>query len=141
MRIERVSNSPYTIFLTIDDVMERGFTTEDLWYDATRVGDLFNDMTSEARTEHNDDLESMLIVHDHLRQAQGMHVIVTQKTEEINWDEDYIEMKVTLDESNELIFAFSDFEDVIQVSFSLFTIGINGGTIYYWNGKYYMQFN
>ncbi|HLR01426.1 MAG TPA: genetic competence negative regulator [Virgibacillus sp.] len=141
MRIERVSNSQFTIFLTFDDLMERGFTKEDLWYDATSVRDLFSDMMYEASTELNFELEGMLIVHVHLMQAQGMHVIVTQKTEEINWDEDYIEMKVTLDESNELIFAFSDFEDVIQVSFSLFTIGINGGTIYYWNGKYYMQFN
>src|SRR5699024_11839754 len=101
MRIERVSNSQFTIILTFDDLMERGFTKEDLWYDATSVRDLFSDMMYEASTELNFELEGMLIVHVHLMQAQGMHVIVTQKTEEINWDEDYIEMKVTLDRSEE----------------------------------------
>lgn len=141
MRIERVSNSQFTIFLTFDDLLERGFTKEDLWYDASSVRDLFSDMMYEASTELNFELEGMLIVQVHLMQAQGMHVIVTQKAEEINWDEDYIEMKVTLDESKELIFSFNDFEDIIQVSRSLFTIGIDGGTIYYWDGKYYMLFN
>jgi|SRR5699024_6109853 len=138
MRVERVSNSQFTIFLTFDDLMERGFTKEDLWYDASNVRDLFSDMMHEASIELDIELEGMLIVQVHLMQAQGMHVIVTQKMEHINWDEDYIEMKVTLDESKELIFSFMDFEDVIQVSPSLFTKGINGGTIYYWDKKYYL---
>src|SRR5699024_11033983 len=141
MRVERVSNSQFTIFLTFDDLMERGFTKEDLWYDASNVRDLFSDMMYEASSELDFELEGMLIVQVHLMQAQGMHVIVTQKLEHMNWDEDYIEMKVTLDESKELIFSFTDFENVIQVAQSLFHLGINGGTIYHWNTKYYMLFN
>src|SRR5699024_5225903 len=121
--------------------MERGFTKEDLWYDASNVRDLFSDMMYEASTELDFELEGMLIVQVHLMQAQGMHVVVTQKIEPMNWNDDYIEMKVTLDESKELIFSFTDFEYVIQVARLLFTQGIKSGKVFYWDGKYYMLFD
>ncbi|WP_188453837.1 genetic competence negative regulator [Virgibacillus oceani] len=138
MRIERVSMSQFTIFLTFDDLIERGFTKEDLWQDVSSVRNLFSDMMYEASSELGIDLEGMLLVQVHLMQAQGMHIIVTQKIENINWDEDFIEMKVTLDESKELIFSFDEFEDIIQVSSYLMAAEIEGGQIYYMNQRYYM---
>lgn len=116
MRIERLADNQFRIFLTFDDLIERGFTRDDLWHDASSVRNLFSDMMYEASTELGFELEGMLLVQVHLMQAQGMHVIVTQDFEEQNWDEDFIEMKVTLDESEELLFSFEDFENVIQVS-------------------------
>ncbi|WP_106497384.1 genetic competence negative regulator [Lentibacillus sp. Marseille-P4043] len=138
MRIERVSDSQFTIFLTFDDLVERGFTKDDLWEDVTGVRNLFSDMMYEASSELGFELEGMLLVQVHLMQAQGMHVIVTQKIENINWDEDFIEMKVTLDESKELIFSFDEFEDIIQVSSYLLAQSITGGQIYHMNERYYM---
>ncbi|WP_099158384.1 genetic competence negative regulator [Virgibacillus ndiopensis] len=138
MRIERVSMSQFTIFLTFDDLIERGFTKEDLWQDVSSVRNLFSDMMYEASSELGFELEGMLLVQVHLMQAQGMHVIVTQKIENLNWDEDFIEMKVTLDESKELIFSFDEFEDIIQVSSYLMAASIEGGQIYHLNQRYYM---
>lgn len=138
MRIERVSDSQFTIFLTFDDLIERGFTKDDLWHDASSVQNLFSDMMYEASSELDFELEGMLLVQVHLMQAQGMHVIVTQKYEDISWDEDFIEMKVTLDESKELIFSFEEFEDIIQVSSYLSAISIEGGQVYFMNDRYYM---
>lgn len=138
MRIERVSDDQFTIFLTFDDLIERGFTKENLWHDATSVQNLFSDMMYEASSELDFELEGELLVQVHLMQAQGMHVIVTQKFENMDWDEDFIEMKVTLDESKELIFSFSDFENIIQVASYLSQIGINGGQVYFMQGTYYM---
>ncbi|MGY0691797.1 genetic competence negative regulator [Virgibacillus sp. FSP13] len=138
MRIERVSDSQFTIFLTFDDLVERGFTKDDLWEDVTGVRNLFSDMMYEASSELGFELEGMLLVQVHLMQAQGMHVVVTQKIENINWDEDFIEMKVTLDESKELIFSFDEFEDIIQVSSYLLAQSITGGQIYHMNERYYM---
>src|SRR5690625_2854910 len=103
MRIERVSANQITIFLTFDDLVERGFTKDDIWHDASNVQSLFSDMMYEASTELGFELEGMLLIQVHLMQAQGMHIIVTQKFDEIDIDmdidEDFIEMKVTLDES------------------------------------------
>lgn len=138
MRIERVSDSQFTIFLTFDDLVERGFTKDDLWHDASQVRTLFSDMMHEASFELGFELEGMLLVHVQLMQAQGMHIIVTQKKELIELEEDFIEMKVTLDESKELIFSFCDFEDVIQVSAYLSSIHIEGGQVYFFENRYYV---
>ncbi|MDY0408334.1 genetic competence negative regulator [Virgibacillus soli] len=140
MRIERVSANQFTIFLTFDDLIERGFTKDDLWYDAKEVRSLFTDMMHEASFELGFELEGELIVQVHLMQAQGMHVTVTQKIEDADWEEDYIEMKVTLDESDEFIFSFADFEDMIKVTAYLSSLSIEGGTVYHMDSRYYMLF-
>ncbi|WP_047980022.1 genetic competence negative regulator [Ornithinibacillus contaminans] len=141
MRIERVSSSQFTIFLTFDDLVERGFTKEDIWYDATSIQNLFTDVMYEASSELGFELEGKLYVHVYLMQAQGMHVIVTQNCDQIDWDEDFIEMKVTLDESKELIFSFNDFENIIQVSAYLNSLQVLGGQVFYMENRYYMLLN
>lgn len=141
MRIERISDDQFTIFLTFEDLVERGFTEDDLWHDASNIQNLFTDMMYEASTELGFELEGMLLVQVHLMQAQGMHIIVTQKFAEIEWDDmedDFIEMKVTLDESEELMFSFEEFEDIIQVSTYLEASSVEGGQVYYMNNHYYM---
>ncbi|SDJ66971.1 genetic competence negative regulator [Sediminibacillus albus] len=142
MRLERLSTNQFKIFLTFDDLIERGLTKEDLWHDLPRVHQLFHDMMYEASDELGIELEGMLLVQVHLMQAQGMLVIVTQNNHWVDDEDDeeeYVEMKVTLDESRELIFAFTDFENIIQVCSHLTDIGINGGTVFYMDGFYYMQ--
>lgn len=137
MRIEWISANQFSIYLTFDDLVERGFTEEDLWHDATSVQNLFSDMMYEASSELGFELEGMLLVQVHLMQSQGMHIIVTQQLEDFD-DEDYVEMKVTLDESKELIFAFAEFEDIIQVSSNLQAMAFDGGKVYYYHDYYYM---
>lgn len=138
MRVERISNDQFSIFLTYDDLSERGFTKDSLWHDASSVRNLFSDMMYEASSELGFELEGMLLVQVHLMQAQGMHIIVTQSLEDQSWDDEFIEMEVTLDESNELIFSFVEFEHIIQVSSYLSAISIEGGQVYYMNNRYYM---
>ncbi|MBP2077833.1 genetic competence negative regulator [Oceanobacillus polygoni] len=138
MRIERLSNDQFTIFLTFDDLIERGFTKDDLWHDASSVRNLFSDMMYEASSELGIELEGILLVQVHLMQAQGMHIFVTQQEEDMYWDDDFIEMKVTLDESKELIFSFEEFESVIQVASYLSPLAIEGGKVYHMDKRYYM---
>src|SRR5690625_3371396 len=99
-------------------------------------------MMYEASTELGFAFEGMLLVQVHLMQEQGMHIVVTQKFDEIDIDmdidEDFIEMTVTLDESKELMFSFEEFEDIIQVSSYLVASSIEGGQVYYMNDHYYM---
>lgn len=139
MRIERLSTDQFKIFLTFDDLIERGFTREDLWHDASNVRSLFSDMMYEASSELGIELEGMLLVQVHLMQAQGMHIFVTQQYEDITVDDDYIEMKVTLDESKELIFSFMDFEDIVSVISYLDPMGLEEDVhLYYMEDRYYM---
>src|SRR5690625_3224581 len=92
MRIEQISDNQFTIFLSFEDLIERGFTKDDLWHDASSVQNLFSDMMYEASSELDFELEGMLLVQVHLMQAQGMHIIVTKNFENIDEDEDFIEM-------------------------------------------------
>lgn len=138
MRIERVSQSEFTIFLTFEDLIERGFTKDDLWQDATNVRTLFSDMVHEASTELGIELEGFFLVQVYLLQAQGMHVVVTKKIEN-TWNEDFIEMKVTLDESREIIFSFDEFEHLIQLTPYLYAKSIYDAKVYFMDGRYYMM--
>ncbi|WP_173916277.1 genetic competence negative regulator [Halobacillus sp. Marseille-Q1614] len=138
MRVERMSNEKFKIFLTFDDLLDRGLTKEELWNDLPRVHRVFSDMMYDAGVELGVELSGMLLVQVYLLQAQGMLVVVTKSKEDIDEDDDYIEMKVTLDESKEMIFAFDDFEDIIQAGIHLYELGVIKGDVFYYNDHYYM---
>ena len=114
MRLERISVNQFKIFITYDDLLERGYSKEDLWNNIHKANELFQDMLHEASEELDIDLDGILNVRVHMLQAQGMIIVVTQSDDII--DEEYIELKVTMDESKELMFKFDDFEHVIQVA-------------------------
>lgn len=142
MRVERLSSHQFTIFLTYDDLVERGFTSDEIWHDAASVRQLFSEMMYDASDELDIELDGMLLVQVFMMQAQGMHVLVTQTNDELrDEDDDFIEMKVTLDESYELIFLFDDFEDIIQVASYLSPLGIENGQVYFLDNAYYMMFD
>ena len=71
-----------------------------------------------------------------------MVVIVTSEDQDFDIDEefadDYIEMQVTLDESEDIFYEFQTFEDVIQLAHRLYTIGCVDGTLYSYNGRFYL---
>lgn len=138
MRIERVSDDQFTIFVSFDDLTARGYTRELLWNNLGAVRDLFSEMMYEASDELGFELEGLLLVHVNLMQAQGLHIIVTQKWDASLYDEEYIEMEVTLDESNELIYQFSDFEDIIRVSNVLSSLSVIDGQLYVYENQYFM---
>jgi len=114
MRLERISVDQFKIFITYDDLYERGYSKDDLWNNLQKANQLFQDMLYEASEELKIELDGKLIVKVHMLQAQGLIIVVTQNSD--IHDEEYIELKVTMDESKELIFKFDDIEHVIQVA-------------------------
>lgn len=142
MRIERMSNEKFKIFLTFDDLMDRGLSRDELWSDLPRVHRIFSDMMYDAGDELGVELSGVLLVQVYLLQAQGMLVVVTRtESEDVEEDEGYMELKVTLDESEEMMFSFVDFEDVIQAGIQLYRLNVNGGSVYHYNDSYYMLFH
>lgn len=79
MRLERLNYNKIKIFLTFDDLSERGLTKEDLWRNAPKVQQLFRDMMQEANTELGFEADGPIAVEVFSLQAQGMVVIVTKK--------------------------------------------------------------
>ncbi|KZB92584.1 adaptor protein [Bacillus sp. VT 712] len=125
MRLERLNYNKLKVFVTYDDLKERGLTKEDLWTDTFKVKQLFREMIEQASKELNFEPTSSLSVEIFSLQAQGMVVFVTKQDSQDEMEiidehedmyEEFIEMQVMLDESHDLFFEFQTFEDVIQLA-------------------------
>ena len=142
MRLERLNYNKIKIFLTFDDLLERGLTKEDLWQNAPKVQQLFRDMMHEANKELGFEADGPIAVEVFSLQAQGMVVIVTKEHQEIGLDEDFsddfIEMQVTLDESEDILYEFASFEDVISLAERLYPLGVENGKLYSFQNHFYL---
>ncbi|MGG0187397.1 genetic competence negative regulator [Bacillus rhizoplanae] len=142
MRLERLNYNKIKIFLTFDDLSERGLTKEDLWKNAPKVQQLFRDMMQEANKELGFEADGPIAVEVFSLQAQGMVVIVTKENQESDTEEEfqdeYIEMQVTLDESEHILYEFTSLEDVIALAGRLYSLGVTGGKLYTWQNRFYL---
>jgi adapter protein MecA 1/2 len=144
MRVERLSQDKIRIFLTFDDLLERGIEKDDMWRDIPKVHELFNDMMDQAHEEVGFTVNGPVAVEVYSLPAQGMVVIVTrgrsdvsQLSEEMDFDDIY-EMQVTLEESDDMIFFFREFEFLIQAAHSILNLVEDGGKAYLYQGRYYL---
>lgn len=142
MRLERLTYNKIKIFLTFDDLVDRGLTKDDLLSDSLKVHQLFRDMIEEASIELGFEADGPIAVEVYSLQAQGMVIIVTNSVGDLEdeefMDEDYIEMQVTLDESKDIFYEFRSFEDVIQLSTRLISLSIDGGRLYSFKDYFYL---
>ncbi|WP_338470120.1 genetic competence negative regulator [Niallia sp. XMNu-256] len=138
MRLERLNYNKIKIFLTLDDLFDRGLTKEDIWKDSLKWHQLFHDMLEEASEQFKVDIHGSVAVEIFSMQAQGMVMIVTvEESEEDIFNDQFIDMQVTLEGNVEILFEIADFEDVIGLAKRLGATGFSGGTIYYMNNAYY----
>ncbi|WP_026689455.1 genetic competence negative regulator [Alteribacter aurantiacus] len=145
MRLERLAYDKIKIFLTFDDLKDRGITKEELWMDVPKVHDLFREMIVEASNELGFDPDGPVVVEVFSLPAQGMVIIVSKSTEEVDsddetFDDSYIELQITLGETEDIVYKCVDFEDVIQLSHRLHQLGITKGTLFSYLGHYYLHF-
>ncbi|PMC39449.1 adaptor protein [Bacillus sp. UMB0899] len=145
MRLERLNYDKIKIFLTTDDLRDRGLTKEDLWKDSLKVHQLFRDMMNEASAELGFEVHGPIAVEVYSLHAQGMVVIVTKSLEseesENDFSDEYIEMQVKVDESYDIIFEFETFEALIQLSRYTFRQNIHDGMVIYFEGHYFLLLN
>lgn len=144
MRLERLNSDKIKIFLTFDDLKERGISKEDMWHDLPKVHQLFRDMIMEADDELGFQAEGPIEVEVFSLPAQGMVVIVSKSfnnDELLDDDDDYIEMQVTLDECDDILYKIDDFEDVIALADKLYHLGMTGGKLYHFDNRYYIHFD
>lgn len=149
MRLERVNQDKIRVFLTSDDLLERGIDKNDIWFNLPKVHELFNDMMDQAYEELDFEVTGPLAVEVFNLPAQGMVVIVTKgkgsydsshddKDDQLN---DYYELEVTLDEFDDVLYSFKDLEDVIRVSHRIQPFIDNSENyLYLYENKYYLLF-
>ncbi|MFE4523223.1 genetic competence negative regulator [Cytobacillus firmus] len=139
MRLERLNYNKIKIFLTLDDLNDRGLTKEDVLKDSLKWHQLFHEMLEEASEEFGVDIHGSVAVEIFSMQAQGMVMIVTmeEQMDEELLEDGFIEMQVTVDGSEDILFEFRDFEDVIQMAKSLNSVQIEEGSLYFYKDKYF----
>ncbi|MDR6122551.1 adapter protein MecA 1/2 [Bacillus sp. SLBN-46] len=142
MRLERLTANKIKIFLTSDDLFERGLSKEDIWKDSSKWNQLFHDMLEEASEEFDVEIQGSVAVEIFSLQAQGMILIIT--VDEVKDDDEdllydgFIEMQVRLEGCEDLLYEFKDFEDIIDLSKRLSIADIRGGSLYILNNRYYL---
>jgi adapter protein MecA 1/2 len=148
MKIERLSQDKIRIFLTFDDLMERGIHKDDLWREIPKIHELFSDMMDQAHSELGFDASGPLAVEVFALPAQGMVVIVTRggmnKSDSAAYledeeEEEVYEMEVTLEETDLISYAFTDFEHLLSAAKLLAPYLPEGGRLYYYKDKYILQ--
>ncbi|WP_281886853.1 genetic competence negative regulator [Paenibacillus sp. YYML68] len=144
MKMERLSQDKIRIFLTFDDLTERGIQKDDMWREIPKVHELFSEMMDQAYMELGFDATGPLAVEVLAMPAQGMMVIVTrgkmnfgsEDTLEDELEEEVYELELTLDETDQVTYAFRDFEDLLRLSKVLGGMLTDGGTLYSYKNKY-----
>lgn len=141
MRLERLTANKIKIFLTSDDLFDRGLTKEDIWKDSIKWNQLFHDMLEEASQEFEVDIQGSVAVEVFSLQAQGMIMIITvdevKEDEEILYD-GFIEMQVRVEGYEDLLYEFQELEDIIGLAKRLSIVGIFGGSLYTMQNRYYL---
>ncbi len=145
MRVERIGKDKIKIFLTFDDLKDRGIKKEDLWTDVPKVHELFNEIMEQAYDELGFELSGPVAVEIFALPAQGMVVIVSKGKNKL-WHEEELEddlfaLEVTLEESDSIIFAFKDFEELIKAVKRINTYLLYGGKLYYYKQHYILAFD
>jgi adapter protein MecA 1/2 len=149
MKIERLSPDKIRIFLTFDDLVDRGIQKDDIWREIPKVHELFSDMMEQAYSELGFDANGPLAVEVFALPAQGMVIIVTRGKKQISFngsddsgfdaDEDVYEMEVTLEQSDLISYSFTDFEHVIRASKLAGRFVSEGGTLFSYRDQYVLQ--
>lgn len=150
MKIERLGNDKIRIFLTFDDLSERGIQKEDMWHEIPKVHDLFTEMMDQAYSEVGFDATGPLAVEVFALPAQGMVVIVTRgkydhhhhggpSPYEDEMSEEVYEMEVTLEQSDTILYSFDDFEILIEAAHVLQHMLADAGRLYKYNRKWVLH--
>ncbi|MEH7107368.1 adaptor protein MecA [Bacillus sp. JJ1764] len=141
MRLERLAANKIKIFLTSDDLFERGLSNEEIWKDSGKWNQLFHDLLEEASVEFDVDIRGSVAVEIFSLHAQGLIMIIT--VDDVKEDEEiladgFIEMQVRVGGFEDLLYEFDEFEDIINLSKRLASLNIFGGSLYRMNNQYFL---
>ncbi|WP_124727304.1 genetic competence negative regulator [Staphylospora marina] len=148
MRVERLGGDKIRFFLTLDDLADRGIEKEDMWRDIPKVHELFRDMMEQAYEELGFEVAGPVAVEVFALPAQGMVVVVTRgrapKPEDAElMDEDHedlYQLEVTMEETEDIVFRFADFEDLLQAVIRVRPLVKRGGKVFAWENRYFLLF-
>ncbi|MEG0259677.1 MAG: adaptor protein MecA [Lysinibacillus sp.] len=77
MDIERVNENTLKLFITYNDIEDRGYSREEIWYNRAKGEQLFWDMIDEVNTDDYFDVEGPIWIHINASDV-GLEIVVTR---------------------------------------------------------------
>ncbi|GAK00964.1 adaptor protein MecA [Geomicrobium sp. JCM 19055] len=165
MEIERINDTTIKFYITYADIEDRGFDSEEIWYNRERGEEFFFEMINEAHDHENFEIEGPLWI-----QVQafdkGLEIVVTRgqmndgnvkleipvsKDRDDDMDESIVDMldeqlrsrkkereAATVEDPLSIVIAFADFEDLIRLSQSV-TLNQVKNEVYSMENTYYLH--
>lgn len=145
MHVERLGENKVRIFISYDDLEERGIDREEIWHNGHKVQELFWDMMERAYLEVGFEVAGPIAVEAFTMPTEGVVVIVTQisslsdsaekSTEEMD---SFVEDERNPALRGSFTFVFQEFEDVLAAARALQETLSAGCSLYHYKGRYYL---
>ncbi|MGL4522949.1 MAG: adaptor protein MecA [Bacilli bacterium] len=141
MKMERIDENKVKVFISESDLHERGLIAEEMWDHADQIEQVFGDLFIECQDSLGFVPDGIVSVEVFALPTKGMIVLLTaSELDEEESNLDMIEMRITLDIYPDLLYYFASWEDVISCAKALYYTGINAGTVYHFEERYYLFF-
>ncbi|MCL6442706.1 MAG: adaptor protein MecA [Alicyclobacillus sp.] len=140
MRVERIAKDKVRIFISYDDLEERGIDRSEIWKNGRKMQELFWDMMETAYTELGFEISGPIAVEAFTMPSEGVVVIVTRVPSLLGHhksEDNTDEMDDLSYPSSSFVFAFPDFEEVVRIAHALSDYEV-GARLYAYNDVYYM---
>lgn len=144
MRVERIAKDKVRIFVSYDDLEERGIDRNEIWLNGKKVQELFWEMMETAYAEVGFEIAGPISVEAFSMPTEGVVVIVTRVPslpgKSQSDDDELDDVELTTDMFASFVFGFDDFEEVVRVAHALMDYGLDG-SLYEYQGRYYLFFD
>lgn len=145
MLVERLGNNKVRIFISYEDLEERGIDRDEIWQNGRKVQELFWDMMERAYLEVGFEVMGPIAVEAFTMPTEGVVVIVTQvpslpEEAERSKDESADEQIITVDPYTSFTFVFDDFENVLSAANVLYSSFDLNASLYSYKDRYFLHF-
>lgn len=154
MRVERIAKDKVRIFISYDDLEERGIDRDEIWHNGKKVQDLFWDMMETAYMEVGFEIAGPISVEAFTMPTEGVVVIVTRipsipgmsQEDDVDDDEDedddeasIVQRRATYAQSvrSQLLYVFPHLEELIAVCHTLVEYNLES-SLYWYEGAYHL---
>ena len=118
MDIERVNENTLKLFITYNDIEDRGYSREEIWYNRAKGEQLFWDMIDEVNTDDYFDVEGPIWIHINASEV-GLEIIVTRA--HILKDGETLDGHSNYDDQKEMLGPFDEVGEELLSQLSQFS--------------------
>ncbi|MBX5437475.1 MAG: adaptor protein MecA [Alicyclobacillaceae bacterium] len=143
MRVERIAHDKVRIFISYDDLEERGIDRNEIWQNGKKVQELFWDMMETAYTEVGFEIAGPIAVEAFTMPSEGVVVIVTRvpslpgHVKSDGDDDEELDVELSAELFSSFVFRFRDFEDLVRAAHALSDYQVEAA-LYEYHGGYHL---